>query len=130
MYPLQILAKPSGCGKSPQEDPCSRESWAKKPTYIGSTYTYSKHVVYWDVRSTSNFGRVRCFEGTFTLRKRGHFLKIKRALLCSLQNLGGNIPQYPTLFVQFKVLRFSKQQQQQQQTGSSYNLDISQFLKM
>ena len=34
-------------------------------------------------------------EGTFFLRKRGHFLKTKRALLCLLQNLGGTYPQCP-----------------------------------
>ena len=34
-------------------------------------------------------------EGTFFLRKRGHFLKIKRALLCLLQNLVGTCPQCP-----------------------------------
>ena len=29
------------------------------------------------------------------LRKNGHFLKIKRTLLCLLQNLGGTCPQCP-----------------------------------
>ena len=32
----------------------------------------------------------RCFEGTFPLRNKGHFLKIKRALLCLSQNLVGS----------------------------------------
>ena len=31
----------------------------------------------------------RHFEGNFSLSKKGHFLKIKRALLCLLQNLRG-----------------------------------------
>ena len=40
-------------------------------------------------RKHLKLGRARHFEGTFFLRKRGLFLKIKRALLCLLQNLGG-----------------------------------------
>ena len=40
-------------------------------------------------------GGARHFEGTFFLRERGHFLEIKRALLCLLQNLGGMCPQCP-----------------------------------
>ena len=40
-------------------------------------------------------GGARRFEGTFSLRKTGHFLKIERALLCLLQNLGGHVPQCP-----------------------------------
>ena len=43
------------------------------------------------------------FEGTFLLRKRGHFLKIKMALLCLLQYFGGEqvppvspVPPVPT----------------------------------
>ena len=41
------------------------------------------------VGSISHLGGARRFEGAFFVRKRGHFLKIKRALLCLLQNLGG-----------------------------------------
>ena len=47
-----------------------------------------------DVGSISNLG-ARHFEGTFSLRKKGHFLEIKRALLCLLQNLGGHVPPVP-----------------------------------
>ena len=46
-----------------------------------------------DVGSLSNLG-ARHLEGTFSLKK-GHFLKIKGALLCFLQNLGGTCPQCP-----------------------------------
>ena len=45
-----------------------------------------------DVGSISNLG-AQHFKGTFSLRKRGHFLKVKRALLCLLPNLGGPCPQ-------------------------------------
>ena len=31
----------------------------------------------------------RCIKGTFSFRKNGHFLKIKRVFLCLLQSLGG-----------------------------------------
>ena len=43
--------------------------------------------VYRDVGSISNLGAGH-FEGTFSSSKRGHFLTMKRALLCLLQNLG------------------------------------------
>ena len=33
--------------------------------------------------------------GHFLLKKKGAFSKIKRELLCSLQNLGGTYPQCP-----------------------------------
>ena len=46
-------------------------------------------------RKHLKLGRARRFEGTFSLRKKGHFLKIKRALLCLLQNLGGHVPPVP-----------------------------------
>ena len=39
-------------------------------------------------RKHLKLGRARHFEGMFLLKKRGHFLKMKRALLCLLQNLG------------------------------------------
>ena len=48
-----------------------------------------------DVGSISNLG-ARHFEGTSFLKKKGAFLKIKRALLCLLQNLGGHVPPVPT----------------------------------
>ena len=35
------------------------------------------------------------FEGTFSLSKKGHFLKIKRTLVCLLQNLGGYVLPVP-----------------------------------
>ena len=41
-------------------------------------------------------GGARHFEDTFFLRKRGYFPKMKRALLCLLQSLGGTCPQCPT----------------------------------
>ena len=47
-------------------------------------------------RKHLKLGGARNFEGTFFfLRKRGHFQKIKRALLCLLQNLGGHVPPVP-----------------------------------
>ena len=46
-------------------------------------------------RKHLKLGVARHFEGTFFLRNRRHFLKIKRALLCLLQNLGGTFPQCP-----------------------------------
>ena len=42
-------------------------------------------------RKHSNLG-ARHIEGIFFVKKRGHFLKIKRPLLCSLQNLGARPP--------------------------------------
>ena len=45
-----------------------------------------------DVGSVSNLG-AQHFEGTFSLRKRGHFLKMNRALLCLFQNLGDTCSQ-------------------------------------
>ena len=47
-----------------------------------------------DVGSISNLGG-RHFEATFSLRKRGHSLKIEPALLCLLQNLRGHVPPVP-----------------------------------
>ena len=41
-----------------------------------------------DVGSISNLGDTM-LRGHFVLKKKGHFLRIKRALLCLLQNLGG-----------------------------------------
>ena len=38
----------------------------------------------------------RHFEETFFLKKKGHFLQIKRVLLCLLQTLEGTCPQCPT----------------------------------
>ena len=49
-----------------------------------------------DVGSISNLGG-RHFEGTFSVRKMGHFLKIKRALLCLLQSLGEHVPPVPPI---------------------------------
>ena len=46
-------------------------------------------------RKYLKLGGARHFEGTFSIRKRGHFLGMKRALLCLLQNLGGKCPQCP-----------------------------------
>ena len=46
-----------------------------------------------DVGSISNLGGT-ALRGHFFLKETGHFLRIKRALLCSLQNLeGGTCPQ-------------------------------------
>ena len=39
----------------------------------------------------------KTLRGHFSLRKRGHFLKINRALLCLLQNLIGYVPQCPPI---------------------------------
>ena len=51
-------------------------------------------------RKHLKLGRARHFEGMFLLKKRGHFLKMKRALLCLLQNLGRarapSVPPVPT----------------------------------
>ena len=47
-----------------------------------------------DVGSISNLG-AQHFKGTLFLKKTGPFFKIKRALLCLLQNLGGTYPQGP-----------------------------------
>ena len=46
-------------------------------------------------RKHLKLGGARHFEGTSSLRKRGHFLKTERALLCLLQNLGGYVPLMP-----------------------------------
>ena len=54
----------------------------------------SIHVMNRDVGIISNLG-ARHFKGIFSLRKRGHFPNIKMALLCSLQNLRGHMPQVP-----------------------------------
>ena len=51
-----------------------------------------------DVRSISNLGGTT-LRGNFFLRKKGHFLKIKRALLCLLQNLEATCPQYPSSYI-------------------------------
>ena len=51
-----------------------------------------------DIRNgTRNVGSIADLGGTtlrrhFFHKKRGHFLKIKRPLLCLLQNLGGHMP--------------------------------------
>ena len=47
-----------------------------------------------DVGSISNLGDTTP-RGHFSLKKKGHFLKIKRALRCLLQNLGGTCPPVP-----------------------------------
>eukprot|EP00112_Aurelia_sp_Birch-Aquarium-sp1_P017464 Seg405.6 transcript_id=Seg405.6/GoldUCD/mRNA.D3Y31 product="hypothetical protein" protein_id=Seg405.6/GoldUCD/D3Y31 len=51
-------------------------------------------------RKHLKLGRARHFKGTFFIKLKGHFLKIKRALLCLLQNLGGtrapSAPPVPT----------------------------------
>ena len=44
-----------------------------------------------DVGSISNLGGTT-LGGHFFLKKKGPFSKIKRALLCLLQNLGGHVP--------------------------------------
>ena len=49
-------------------------------------------------RKHLKLGGARHFEGAFFLRKRGHFLKVKRALLCLLQNLGRHMPPVPPGF--------------------------------
>ena len=53
-------------------------------------------------------GGARQFEGTFSLRKRGNFLKKERTLLCLLQNLLGQVPSVPpfrsSLFVNLDLL--------------------------
>ena len=41
-----------------------------------------------DVRGISNLGGTT-LRGNFFLKKKGHFLKMKRAPFCLLQNLGG-----------------------------------------
>ena len=46
-------------------------------------------------RKHLKLGRARNFEGTFFLMKQGTLSKIKRALPCLLQNLGGTRPQCP-----------------------------------
>ena len=46
-------------------------------------------------RKHPKFGGAQHFERTFYFRKRGHFLKIKKALLCLLQNLLGSVPPAP-----------------------------------
>ena len=46
--------------------------------------------------SISNLGGTT-LQGHFSLKKKGHFLEIKRALLCLLQNLGGHVPQCPMI---------------------------------
>ena len=43
--------------------------------------------------------------GHFFLKKKGHFLKIKRALLCLLQNLGGHVPPVPPGSYLYEFLR-------------------------
>ena len=43
-------------------------------------------------RKHLKLGGTRHSEGTSSLRKRGYFLKIVRALVCSMQNLGGTGP--------------------------------------
>ena len=49
----------------------------------------SKHSFSQGRRKHLKLGGAQHFKSTFSLRKRGHFLKIRRALLCLLQNLGG-----------------------------------------
>ena len=52
-----------------------------------------------DVGSISNLG-ARHFEGTFFVKKRGHFLKMKNAFLWLLQNLAGaRAPSAPGSYV-------------------------------
>ena len=46
-------------------------------------------------RKHLKLGGTQYFAGTLFLRKRGHFLKINRALLRLLQNIGGYVPQVP-----------------------------------
>ena len=60
---------------------------------IGSRFPFT-------VPSAETQAASRTWRGTtlrwhFFLRKRGHFLKIERALLCLLQNHGGTCPQCP-----------------------------------
>ena len=45
-------------------------------------------------RRISNLGGTT-LRGHFSLREKGHFLKMKKALLCLLQNLGGHTPPVP-----------------------------------
>ena len=56
-----------------------------------------------DVGSILNLG-ARHFKGTFSLRKRGPFLKTERALLCSLQALGGHIAQCSPRFLHLWII--------------------------
>ena len=50
-------------------------------------------------RKHLKLGGAQHFEGTFFFRKRGHFLKIKWAFLCLLQNLGARAPSAPGSYV-------------------------------
>ena len=56
--------------------------------------TYSTRNVARDVGRISNLGGTT-LRGHFFLKKKGAFLKIKRALLCLLENLGGHVPPVP-----------------------------------
>ena len=56
-----------------------------KEITIGCLYSQNMLVANKDVGSISNLGGARHFKGTFSIRKRGHFLKMKRAILCLLQ---------------------------------------------
>ena len=50
--------------------------------------------IFRDVGSISSWGGTT-LRGHFSLRKKGHYLKIKRAHLRLLQNLGGHVPPVP-----------------------------------
>ena len=50
-------------------------------------------------RKHFKLGGARHFKGTFFITLKGHFLKIKRALLCLFQNLGGHVPPVPPRFL-------------------------------
>ena len=50
---------------------------------------------YRDVGRISNLGGHDTSRARFFLRRRGHVLNMKRALLCLLKNLGGHVPPVP-----------------------------------
>ena len=53
-----------------------------------------------DAGSISDLGGgAQHVKGTFFIKLKGQFLKIKRALLCLLQNLGGTCPRFPHLCI-------------------------------
>ena len=65
-----------------------------------------------DVGSISNSGGGTTLRGHFFLKKKGTFFKVKRALLCLLQNLGGartsSAPRFLRLWIDFKMVALKR----------------------
>ena len=66
----------------------------------------------------SNLGGTT-LRGHFFLKKTGAFSKKERALLCSLQNLGGHVPPVPPAPMSMKIM-----------TNESYNKQITETIRV